>query len=93
MHARSDVDEETENQRAEIGGHQHLNARGNLARTRCRQGAHGNTSSRPGVFLSATQEFLERGEIFKQKFPRGGPSKPCVSIFITKLLHRPGPLT
>jgi len=37
MDARSDVDEETENQRAELGGHQHLNARGILARTRCRQ--------------------------------------------------------
>jgi len=39
------------------------------------------------------QEFLERGEIFKQKFPRGGPSKKLVSIFFNKLLHRPGPLT
>ena len=35
MDARSDVDEETENQQAEIGGHQHLNTRGILARTRC----------------------------------------------------------
>jgi len=31
MDARSDVDKETENQRAELGGHQHLNARGILA--------------------------------------------------------------
>ena len=36
MDARSDVDEETQNQRTELGGHQHLNARGILARTRCR---------------------------------------------------------
>jgi len=36
MDAQSDVDEETENQRAELGGHQHLNARGILVRTRCR---------------------------------------------------------
>ena len=41
MDVRSDVDEETENQRAELGGHQHLNARGILARTRCRQCPHG----------------------------------------------------
>ena len=34
MDVRSDVDEETENQRAELGGHHHLNARGILARTR-----------------------------------------------------------
>ena len=37
MDVRSDVDEETENQRAELAGHQHLNARGILARTLCRQ--------------------------------------------------------
>ena len=30
MDARNDVDEETENQRAELGDHQHLNARGIL---------------------------------------------------------------
>ena len=41
MDARNDVDEETENQRAELGGHQLLNERGILARTRCRQCAHG----------------------------------------------------
>jgi len=29
----------------------------------------------------------------KQKFPRGDPSKKRVSIFFTKLLHRPGPLS
>jgi len=50
-----------------------------------------NISSRPGLFLSARPEFLERGEVLKQKFPRGGPSKKRVSIFFTKLLHRPGP--
>ena len=42
MDARSDVDEETENQRAELGDHRHLNTRGILARTRCRQCPHGN---------------------------------------------------
>jgi len=52
-----------------------------------------NTSSWPGLFLSTTQEFLEKGEVLKQKFPRGGPSKKRVSIFFTKLQHRPGPLT
>jgi len=41
MDAQSDVDEETENQRAELGGYQHLNARGILARTRCWQCPHG----------------------------------------------------
>jgi len=50
-----------------------------------------NTSSRPGRFHSARPEFVERGEVFKQKFPRGGPSKKRVSIFFNKLLHRPGP--
>ena len=52
-----------------------------------------NTSSRPGLFLSARPEFLERGQVFNQKLSRGGPSKKRVSIFFTKLLHRPGPLT
>ena len=52
-----------------------------------------NTFSRPGLFLSTRPEFLERGEVLKPKFPRGGPSKKRVSIFFTKLLHRPGPLT
>jgi len=41
MDAQSDVDEETENQRAELKGHQHLNARGILARIRCWQCPHG----------------------------------------------------
>jgi len=41
MDVRSDVDEETENQRAELGGHQHLNARGILARTWCQHCPHG----------------------------------------------------
>jgi len=41
MDTRSDVDEETDNQRAELGGHQHLNARGIFVRTRCRQCPHG----------------------------------------------------
>jgi len=41
MDARSDVDKETENQRAELRGHQHLNARGILARTLCRHCPHG----------------------------------------------------
>ena len=40
MDVRSDVDEETENQRTELGDPQHLNARGILARTRCRQCPH-----------------------------------------------------
>ena len=40
-----------------------------------------NTSSRPGLFLSAGPEFLERGEFFKQNFPRDRPSKKLVSIF------------
>ena len=35
------VDEETENQRAELGGHQLLNTRAIFARTRYRQCAHG----------------------------------------------------
>ena len=35
MDAQSDINEETGNQRAELGGHQHSNARGILARTRC----------------------------------------------------------
>ena len=51
MDARSDVDEETENQRAELGDHQNLNARGILARTRCRQCPHG-VSCPFGPFLS-----------------------------------------
>jgi len=33
-------DEEKENQRAELGGHQHLNARGILARTPCQHFSH-----------------------------------------------------
>jgi len=33
-----------------------------------------NTPSWLGLFLSARPEFLERGEVFKQKFP-GGPLK------------------
>jgi len=41
MDTRSDVEEETENQRTELGGHQHLNVSGILARTRCRQCPHG----------------------------------------------------
>jgi len=41
MDARSDVDQETENQRAELGVHQHWNTRGILARTRCRYCPHG----------------------------------------------------
>jgi len=41
-----------------------------------------NTSSRPSLFLSARPEFFERGEVFKQKIPRGGPSKKtCQRIF------------
>jgi len=32
-----------------------------------------NTSSWPGLLLSVRQEFLERGEIFKQKFPEVAP--------------------
>ena len=40
-----------------------------------------NTSSRPGLFISDRPEFLERGEVFKQKFPRGGPQKTCQHIF------------
>jgi len=45
MDVRSDVDEKTENQRTELGDHQHLNVSGILARTRCRHAhflyAHG----------------------------------------------------
>ena len=41
MNAQCDVDKETGNQRAELGGHQHLNTRGILARTLCRQYTHG----------------------------------------------------
>ena len=52
-----------------------------------------STSFWPGLFLSARPKFLERGEVFKQKFPRGAPSNKRVSIFFTKLLHLPGPLT
>ena len=52
-----------------------------------------NTSSQSGLLLFDRPEFLERVEIFKQKFPRDGPSKKRVSIFFTKLLHQPGPLT
>jgi len=52
-----------------------------------------NTPSRPGLFLSATAGFLERAKIFKQKFPGVGPSKKHVSMFFTRLQHRPGPLT
>ena len=51
MYVRSDVDEETENQRAELGGHQDLNARGILERTRCRQYPHG-VPCPVGSFLS-----------------------------------------
>ena len=51
MDARGDVDEETEKQRAELGGHQHLNARGILERTRCRECPHG-VSCPFGSFLS-----------------------------------------
>ena len=40
-----------------------------------------DTSSWPGLFLSAGPEFLERGEFFKQNFPRDRPSKKLVSIF------------
>jgi len=52
-----------------------------------------NIPSRPGLFLSTTVEFLERGEVFEQKFPGVGPSKKRVSMFFTRALHRPGPLT
>jgi len=52
-----------------------------------------NTPSWPGLFLSALPEFLESGEVLKQKFPGGGPSKKRVSIFSTKLLHHPDPFT
>jgi len=38
-----------------------------------------NTPSRPGLFLSARPEFLERGEGFN-KFAGDGPSKKRVSI-------------
>ena len=50
-----------------------------------------NTPSRPGLFLSDGPEFLERGEVFKQKFPRCSPSKKHFSAFFTKLLHRRSP--
>jgi hypothetical protein len=50
-----------------------------------------NASSRPGLFLSTTQEFLEKGEVLKPKFPRGGPSKKRVSIFFTKFYTAPVP--
>jgi len=40
MDAWSDVDGETENQRAELGGHHYLNARGILARTPCQHCPH-----------------------------------------------------
>jgi len=43
MDARSDVDEETEDQRAELRGHQHLNACGIIARTRCQHCPHSVT--------------------------------------------------
>jgi len=52
-----------------------------------------NTPSWPGLFLSDRPEFLERGEVFKQTFSGVGPSKQGVSMFFTRLLHRPGPLT
>ena len=45
-----------------------------------------NTPSRPGLFLSARPEFLERGEGFN-KFAGDGPSKKRVSIFFTRLLR------
>jgi len=48
-----------------------------------------DTSSRPGLFLSARPEFLERGEVFKQKIPRGGPSKKRVSIFYYLIITPP----
>ena len=48
-----------------------------------------NTPSRPGHFLSARPKFLERSEVFKQKFPGVGPS----NIYVTRLQNRPGPLT
>ena len=66
MDARSDLDEETENQRAELGGHQHLNARGILARTRCRQCVHG-VSCPFGSFLSDS-DFEDRKRA-RQKLP------------------------
>ena len=65
MDARSDVDEETENQRAELGGHQHLNARGTLACTRCRQCPHG-VPCPLGSFLSDDSEDRKRA---RQKLP------------------------
>jgi len=41
MDVRSNVDEETENQRAELRGHQHLSECGILARTQCWHCPHG----------------------------------------------------
>jgi len=41
-----------------------------------------NTPSRSVLFLSAKPEFLQRGEVFKQKFPGVGPSqKTCEHTF------------
>ena len=70
MDVRSDVDEKTENQRAELGGHQHLNARGILARTRCRQCPHG-VPCPFGSFLSDRKrqtDFKDRKRA-RQKLP------------------------
>jgi len=40
-----------------------------------------NTSSRPGLIPSDRPEFLERGELSKQKFPGGGPQKNVSAYF------------
>jgi len=39
------------------------------------------TSSRPGLFLSARPEFLERGEVFNKKFPEVAPQKNVSAYF------------
>jgi hypothetical protein len=70
MDARSDVDEETGIQRAELGGHQHLNAGGILARTRCRHCPHG-VPCPFGSFLSdrLRQSDFEDRKRARQKLP------------------------
>ena len=40
-----------------------------------------NTPSRPGLFLSARPEFLERGEVSNKNFPEVAPQKNVSAYF------------
>ena len=91
MDARSDVNEETENQRTELGGHQHSNTRGILARTRCWHYPHGLPCPF-GSFLS-DPDFEDR-EQAQQKLPwlmaeNGIACTTCayLSPILASLLH------